>query len=111
MNLAFQFGIGGDFYPVKFEDHLTGVKPFLQHQALEQQQGRIGLTAFGAFAGMVKLLQQLFDGLPVDGCVELFEHAQGTILIGKGFDGQIGEGKVVLGFSISHGGASYVGWD
>jgi hypothetical protein len=46
VNLIFQLGIGGNIYPVEFNDHSTGAKPFLQQQAFEQKDGR---ESFGAF--------------------------------------------------------------
>jgi hypothetical protein len=97
VDLAFQFGIRGD------------LKPFLQHQALEQQQRRIGLAAFGALSGVIELVEQQLDRLPVNRQIQLFEHGQGAVFIGMDFDGKISEGKVTLGFSVSHY-ASCGGW-
>jgi hypothetical protein len=90
VDLAFKFGIGGD------------LKPFLQHQAFEQQQWWIGLAAFGPFSGVIELVKQQLDRLPVNRQIELFEYGQGAVLIGMDFDGKVGEGKVALGFSVSH---------
>lgn len=90
VDLAFKFGIGGD------------LKPFLQKQAFEQHQGRIGLAGFGAFSGMIELVQQQLDRFPFNRVIELFEHRKRTILIGMLLNGKIDKGDVELGFSVSH---------
>ena len=74
VDLAFQFWIGGD------------LKPFLQDQAFKQQQWGIGFAAFGPFSGVIELVKQLLDRLPVVGQIELFEHGQGAVLVGMDFD-------------------------
>jgi len=50
VNLVFQLRIGGNIYPVEFNDHSTGAKPFLQQQAFKQDDGWIGFGAFLAGA-------------------------------------------------------------
>jgi hypothetical protein len=85
VDLAFELGIGGD------------LKPFLKQQAFEQQKGRVGLAALGLFASLVELIQEVFDRIPVDGQIELFENGQGAVFIGMLFDGKVGEGKEALG--------------
>jgi hypothetical protein len=110
VNLAFKLGVRGDFYLVKFEDHLTGVKPFLKQQAFKEQQRRVGLAAFGALAGGIRAIEQLVDRFPVDSKVQLFEQGHGAVFIGEFFNSQVGKGKVELGISVSHD-ASEVGWE
>jgi hypothetical protein len=75
------------------------MKPFLQHQAFEQHQWGIGLAAFGALSGVIELVKQYLNRLPVNGQIELFECGQGAVFIGMDFDSKVGEGKVALGFS------------
>ena len=72
IDLIFQLGIGGNIYPVEFDDYSTGAKPFLQQQALEQEDGRIGIGAFIAGADGVMLHENRFDTGPVNGGRNLF---------------------------------------
>lgn len=74
------------------------LKPFFQHQAFEQQQRRIGLAAFGPFSGVIELIEQQLDRVPVDGQIQLFKYGQRAVLISMDWDGKFGEGKMALGF-------------
>ena len=60
VNLVFQLGIGGN------------AKPFLQQQAFEQEDGRIGFGAFLAGADGVMLHENRFDRGPFNGGRDLF---------------------------------------
>ena len=71
VNLAFQFRVRVDIYPVEFEDHSTGVKPFLQEQAFEQQQGRVCIGALFAGAGLIMPNQDGVYVHPVNGFVNV----------------------------------------
>ena len=53
INLAFQFGIRRDIYPVKSEGNLTGAKPFLKEHAFKEHQRRICISAFIAFSDFI----------------------------------------------------------
>ena len=72
IDLIFQLGIGRNIYPVEFNDHSTGAKPFLQQQAFEQEDGRIGFGAFLASANGVMLHENGFDARPVNGSRDFF---------------------------------------
>ena len=71
VNLAFQFRIRIDIYPVEFEDHSTGVKPFLQEQAFEQQQWWVCIGALITGTDLIVPHQNGVYAHPVNGFVNV----------------------------------------
>jgi len=82
VDLGFQFGIGVD------------VKPLLQKQAFQKQEGMVGIVALRALTDGIVSEHQAFDPGPVDDIVDLFHSLDGAVTIQRFEKGDIGEGEV-----------------
>jgi hypothetical protein len=81
VDLGFQLGIGID------------VKPLLQKQAFQKQEGMVGIIAFRAFADRVISEHQTFNPGPVDDTVDLLHSFDGPVVILGVEEGDVGKGE------------------
>ena len=82
VDLSFQLGIGID------------VKPLLQEQAFQKQEGMVGIVAFRTLADGIVFEYQTLDPGPVDDTVDLLHSYDGPVAI-HGFEkGDVGKGEV-----------------
>ena len=81
VDLGFQLGIGID------------VKPLLQKQAFQKQEGMVGIVAFRVLTDGIVSEHQAFNPGPVDDTVDLLHSYDGPVAI-HGFEkGDVGEGE------------------
>ena len=81
VDLGFQLGIGID------------VKPLLQKQAFQKQEGMVGVVAFRTLSDGIVSEHQAFNPGPVDDTVDLLHSYDGPVAI-HGFEkGDVGEGE------------------
>ena len=81
VDLGFQLGIGID------------VKPLLQKQAFQKQEGMVSEIAFRTLADGIISEHQAFNPGPVDDTVDLFHSFDGPIAIRRVEEGDVGEGE------------------
>ena len=81
VDLGFQLGIGID------------VKPLLQKQAFQKQEGMVGIVAFRVLTDGIVSEHQAFNPGPIDDTVDLLHSYDGPVAI-HGFEkGDVGEGE------------------
>jgi hypothetical protein len=90
IDLGFQFRIGVD------------VKPLLEQEAFQEDQGRIGLVAFMAFADGITSQKQILDTGPLHDGVDLFHSCDGPIVFHGIKKRNIRKGEVAFHFLEAH---------
>ena len=88
--LGFQFGIGID------------AEPLLEEKAFEKNKRGIGFISFKAFADGIVSEKDLFDGLPIDGCINFFHSFDGPIPFAGVKKSNVGKGQVGFDFFEAH---------
>jgi len=81
VDLSFQLGIGID------------VKPLLQEQAFQKQEGMVGIVAFRTLTDRIVSEQQAFNPAPVDDTVDLLHSYDGSVPIHRFEEGDVSEGE------------------
>ena len=81
VDLGFQLGIGID------------VEPLLQKQALQKQEGMVGIVAFRALADGIVSEHQAINPGPVNDIVDLLHSFSGLVVIHRFEKGDVGEGE------------------
>jgi len=90
VDLGFQFRIGVD------------LEPLLEQEAFHQDQRRISLVPFGAFADGIVSQEQGFDSRPIHYGIDLLHSFDGPITFQRRKQGDIGEGEVGFHFLEAH---------
>ena len=90
VDLGFQLRIGVD------------LEPLLEQETFHEDQWRIGLVAFVAFADRIPSHEQILDtGLIHDG-IDLFHSCDGPVMFHRGKKGNIREAQVGFHFLEAH---------
>jgi len=78
------------------------MEPLLEQEAFHEDQRRISLVAFGAFADGIASQKQGFDSGPIHNGIDLLHSFDGPVTFQRRKQRDVGEGEVGFHFLEAH---------
>ncbi|MCX5823807.1 MAG: hypothetical protein NTY86_09955 [Deltaproteobacteria bacterium] len=94
---------GGPVVDLRFQLRIgVDSEPLLEQEAFHQDQRRVSLVAFGAFADGIVSQEEGFDSGPIHNGIDLLHSFDGPVAFQRRKQGDIGEGEVCFHFLEAH---------